>query len=353
MSVRTKVFLFIIILAIFVVIIYAGYFFYLIYFSHQTDKPEKYFVIKKNQGVKEISENLYQAGLVKSKFIFETYVYFKKLEKRFQTGEYFIKPGTSIKELVKILTTGKKIKERQITIIEGWGVREIGQYLEKEGIAQSKKVLELVGFPRVNYKFETDLPQPKDFSQDYDFLKDKPQNYGLEGYLFPDTYRIYEDASVEEIVRKMLDNFGKKLTPDLREEIKKQNKTIYEIITLASIIEKEVAKDEDRKIVAGIFYKRLENNIGLQADSTINYITGKRVTRASSEDIKIDSLYNTYKYRGLPPGPICNPGISAILAAIYPKKTDYWYFLTTPKGKTIFSKTLKEHNKNKTKYLNN
>jgi UPF0755 protein len=150
----------------------------------------------------------------------------------------------------------------------------------------------------------------------------------------------------------MLDNFNKKLSIKMREDIKKQGKTIFEIITLASIIEKEVSKEEDRKIVAGIFYKRLKQGIHLESCATINYILGNNKKQLSFEDTRVESPYNTYLNKGLPPGPISNPGIFAIKAAIYPQETDYLFFLSKPTGETVFSKTFEEHNKNKRKWLN-
>ncbi|MDP2736501.1 MAG: endolytic transglycosylase MltG, partial [bacterium] len=136
------------------------------------------------------------------------------------------------------------------------------------------------------------------------------------------------------------------------EEIKKQNKTIFEIVTMASIIEKEVRSTDDMKIVSGIFWNRIKNGQGLESCATLAYILGVNKPQYSVEDTKIDSPYNTYKYRGLPPGPIANPGFNAINAAVYPENTNYNYFLSDPEtGKTIFSKILDEHNANKYKYL--
>jgi len=185
----------------------------------------------------------------------------------------------------------------------------------------------------------------------------------LEGFLFPDTYKFPLGVSGEEVVRKMRENFEEKLNtkiPELsltpKEAIMQQGKTIFEIVIMASLLEKELSPKnkndkENQRIISGILWKRLENKIPLQVDSTITYITGKKITQVSFEETKIDSPYNTYKYRGLPLGPICNPGIDSILAAIYPKNSDYWYYLSTPEGKTIFSKTLEEHNLAKAKYL--
>ena len=184
------------------------------------------------------------------------------------------------------------------------------------------------------------------------FLDSVPKGVDLEGYLFPDTYRVFNDVSDEEIVKKLLNNFDKKLSPELRQKIARQGKTIHEIITMASIIEKEVSSEADRPIVAGILYKRIKNGMRLEVDSSINYITGKNDPGANYADLEIDSPYNTYKNYGLPPGPICNPGLAAIKAAVYPEESAYLFYLNRQDtGETIFSKTFDEHIKNKNKYL--
>jgi len=172
----------------------------------------------------------------------------------------------------------------------------------------------------------------------------------LEGFLFPDTYYLPVDVTPEKVVEIMTTNFDKKMAP-FKEEIEGQGKTIFEIVIMASLLEKEVKTFEDKELVSGILWKRLKNNIPLQVDATISYITGKQTTRISREETQIDSPYNTYKYLGLPIGPICNPGIDSIKAAIYPKNSQYWYYLSTSEGKTIFSETLEEHNLAKAKYL--
>jgi len=241
--------------------------------------------------------------------------------------------------------------KKEITLIEGWNLRDIGWYFEGKGMFMAEELFELVGFPLIDYSETTDLPEPKDFSLDYYFLEDKPENVNLEGYLFPDTHQVGIGESIEEIVRRLLDNFDRKLVPDLREEIQNQNKTIFEIITMASLLEKEVRTLEEKKLVSGILWKRLENNMPLQVDATITYITGKKTTKISKEDTEIDSPYNTYKYLGLPLGPISNPGLESILAALYPEESEYWYYLSLPSGETIFSKTLEEHNLAKAQYL--
>ena len=157
--------------------------------------------------------------------------------------------------------------------------------------------------------------------------------------------------SVSDLAEMMRANFEKKLTPDLRAKIEEQGKTIFEIITMASIIEKEVITLEDKKLVSGILWKRIGIGMPLQSCATISYITGKKTTKVSVEETQIDSPYNTYKYAGLPIGPICNPGMDSIIAAIEPEQSPYWYHLSTLEGETIFSRTFEEHNIAKAKYL--
>jgi UPF0755 protein len=252
-------------------------------------------------------------------------------------------------ELAGILISGTGVQnETEIKIIEGWTVKEIAEYLERKEIVDKKDFLETI----------ENIRELESWKTKYEFLGELANLHFpttnvqfLEGYLFPDTYRIFKDATSEEIIRKMLDNFDQKLDLEMRREIKKQGKTIFEVITMASIIEKEVPFEKDRAIVSGIFWKRLEAGMPLQADSTLNYFTGHKSRALSAEELKIDSFYNTYLYPGLPPTPICNPGLSAIQAAVWPKDSPYWFFLSKEDGQTIFSRTLEEHNRNKARWL--
>ncbi len=314
------------------------------------------FLVKQGEGAKEISVNLKEQGIIKYSSLFGIYVLFQGKAEKLQAGEYELSLGMNIPEIVDKLVSGEAIK-KTITIIEGWNLRDIGRYFENKGMFMAEELFELVGFPLIDYSKATDLPEPKDFSEEFDFLEDKPKNLGLEGYLFPDTYYINEqrtenkERELEDIICKILTNFDKKLTPDLREEIFNQNKSIFEVVIMASLIEKEVRTIEDKKIVSGILWKRLKNKMPLQVDAAISYITGRKTTKITKEELKIDSPYNTYKYRGLPLGPISNPGLESITAAIYPETSAHWFYLSTPEGETIFSKTLKEHNEAIAEYL--
>lgn len=185
----------------------------------------------------------------------------------------------------------------------------------------------------------------------YSWLSDKPKSASLEGYLFPDTYRFFEDSTPEQVVAKLLENFNAKFSDSLRTSLTSQGRDVYETVILASIVERELQTDADRAKAADIFLRRIEAGIPLQSDATVNYVTGKSALQPTYDDLQIDSPYNTYKYPGLPPGPIGNPGLSALRAAVNPEANPYYYFLTGTDGKTHFAKTLEEHVLNRQKYL--
>ena len=209
------------------------------------------FTISHGQNVNEISQNLFANGIIKSKFVFEIYVYLKGIEGKLKAGEYNLPNVINIKRLTEILIVGELPQEWELTVIEGWTIKDIAWQLENIGKFQAVELLEATGVNQPNNQFNFDI-------SNYDFLSDKPTTVNLEGYMFPDTYRFFAYATIDDIVRKMLNNFDKKLTLQLRQDIQAQGKTIFDIITMASIIEREVMTDNDRAIAAGIFWKRLQ-----------------------------------------------------------------------------------------------
>jgi len=186
----------------------------------------------------------------------------------------------------------------------------------------------------------------------YQFLESVPAGSDLEGFLAPDTYQLGAQSDAAAFVAMALDNFDKELTPRMRQDIAAQGKSVFEIVAMAAMLEKEVRTLDDKKLVAGILWKRLDAGMPLQVDSTLLYY---KVPGADSGavDKEVNSPYNTYRFAGLPAGPICNPGIESIEAAIYPVKSDYWYYLNAADGKTIFSRNYGEHLINKAKYIDN
>lgn len=311
----------ILILLIIIGIIFYGY--TSIYQPLSEENDLKIFNIERGSSIKEIARELENEGLIKSSSFFIAYCLLTN-NKNIQAGEYLLSPQMNIPQITEIIVGGK-VNEEKITIIEGWDLNDIAQYLEEKGISTKEEFFSIAGRPR---------------SKD-----------SLEGYIFPDTYNITSRDTAETIVQKALLNFEKKINTELREEIERQGKTIEEIVIMASIIEKEVKSLEDKKNVSDILWKRINANMPLQTCATVLYALGEKKSSVSTADTQIDSPYNTYKYRGLPIGPIANPGMNSILAAIYPTKNNYWYYLSSPDGKTHFSTTLDEHNYKKNLYL--
>lgn len=342
-----KTFLGIIIIFIIIFIVYSSFI-----NSSFGDGEGQVFIIEKGQGVSVIAENLKEQNLIKSIFFFKLYTKFSNQQSSFKEGSYILSPEMNIKQIVSELTSKIFLKpEEKITFIEGWSTNNYIKALEEKGLIDSNQFLFLAGEPLLDYR-TTKKDYPKDYSEEFVFLKDKPSYYGLEGYLFPDTYRFFEDSSEDDIIRKILSNFDKKLTDKMRADISAQGKTIHEIITMASIIEKEVQNQNDMKIVSGIFWNRINNYQALESCATLAYILGVNKVQYSYEDTRTPSPFNTYINRGLPPAPISNPGVRAIEAAIYPEKNNYNYFLTnTETGETIFSHTYQEHIINKNKHI--
>jgi len=281
------------------------------------------FKIEKGEGSRDIALNLEKEGFIIASPVFRLYVLTLGIAENLQAGVYSLSPSMSVPEIAGILSRGETAKEK-ITIIEGWILRDIASYFEEKGISSQEELFTLAGSPL--------SPDSK------------------EGFLFPDTYLVDYGASLEEIISQIESNFDSKLDPYL-EAIQEKGLSLEEVITMASLIEKEVKTREDKKMVSGIFWKRVKAGVPLQSCASIAYIKGVSQWRYSFEDTRIESPYNTYLYYGLPPGPISNPGLDSIEAALYPKESLYWYYLSTPEGETIYSRTLDEHNAATAKYL--
>lgn len=307
-----------------------------LYPPSEAHNTETIITIEQGLGSRKIGALLKQEGVIRSKWAFVTYVSLRGEASLLKPGTYRLH-GETIPRIAYLLVHGGQ-EERSVTIPEGKTSKDIAILLSQQGITTGGEFLA---------RTETVSPSLRD---QFPFLKELALDATLEGYLFPDTYRIFTNTDADSIIEKMLEDFGTKLTPDLQQEITRQNKTIFSVITMASLIEKEVMSDDDRAIISGIFWKRIALGMPLQADATILYSKGQS-GKISIADTKIESPYNTYLHTGLPKGPIANPGLSAVKAAIYPKQSPYLYYLSTPGGRTIFSRTLDEHNTAKARYL--
>jgi len=292
--------------------------------------------IKTGMSSRQLAEQLAQDNIVRSATVFRYYLRLTGADRNLVIGVHDISASLTIVDLGRALTDQTNLAtEEAITIIEGWRASEMRDYLVERGIVTDQEWQEAI---------MTDK-----WRDQYEFLAGVNART-VEGFLFPDTYRIFADASAEDIVGKMLANFDRQLTAEMSQELAKNNKSIYEAVTLASIVERESLGDQ-QPMVADIFWKRLDIGMALQSDATVNYVTGKSALRPTYADLAADSPYNTYRYPGLPPTPISNPGLNALKAVVYPQRNPYYYFLTDLEGKIYYGRTYEEHQANIARYL--
>ena len=307
------------------------------------------FEIEKGESVSLVAEKLEEKHIIRSAWFFKKYLSFRKLDTEIREGEFVVESPITLARVINILANPTQA-ETTVTILPGWDLREIADYFEKQGIVSSTDFLAVVGQSAYNYKVEREIAPVVE--GDWKIMADKPNFVSYDGYLAPDTYRIFKNATIEEIVQKLIDERESQFTDQMYSDIEKSGRTVFEVLTMASILEREVRSSEDKKIVADLFWRRYDQNWALQADSTVHYAVNKKGdVFTTAEDRDSLSPWNTYRYPGLPLGPISTPNIDSIMAAIYPENNDYWYFLTDDKGVVIYGKTLEEHNTNRLKYL--
>lgn len=298
--------------------------------------------VEAGTGLRTIADQLKQAGLIRDPIAFQIAVGLAGLTKDLQAGTFEVSPALSATAIARQLAGAAGPREVTVTTLEGWTNRQIGELLEQKGIGTA------AAFVAAANTTDSRAILPDDR---FEFLAGRPPAVTLEGYLFPDTYRFFPDATADEVIKKMLTNFEAKVAVGLRDELAASHRTLFDVVRLASIVEREVRTDQDRRLVADIFWRRLAAGIALQSDATVNYVTGKNALQSSITDTEVDSPYNTYRYRGLPPGPIGNPGLSSMRAVLTPEANDKYYFLTDAGGTVYYATTFEEHLVNKQRYL--
>lgn len=290
-----------------------------------------------NTSVKGISSILKDNNLIKDDKIFYYYLRIKS-ETNLKAGSYFLTRGMTATEVIEQLKEGKVYAaSNKFVVPEGYTVAQIAQKLADKGLVDKKKFLELTRTGNFNDIFITrEIP-----------VSNERRNR-LEGFLFPKTYEFNEGITEEEIIRSMLKQTEREIPSEWLEEVKNGDISFYEIMVLASIIEREAVAKGERNKIARVYYNRLDVNMLLQADATIQYALGDQKARILYKDLDIESPYNTYRKKGLPPSPIANPGLESIKAAIYPAEHEYLFYVTKKDGtgEHYFSKTYQEHLKN-------
>lgn len=297
-------------------------------------------LVEPGSAAQSVWEKFKDDGFTSSTLPWQFYAWRQDAAGRLQAGTYEITRGETVPAIIGRLVSGDTAPDAlTITYPEGFTLNQMAERTAAKGIGTAQDFLQAA------------VPQP--YANDFSFVRDIPANRNLEGYLFPDTYQFTADAKPEDVIKRMLANFNRRLEDsELMTKAATQNRSLDEMITMASIIEREVFNDDDMKIVSGILWKRNDEGIGLDADATIRYALKKWNQPLTYDDLQSTSPYNTRKWKGLPPGPISNPGLRALTAAASPQNTAYYYYLSTVEGETIFSETNDEHNANKAKYLN-
>ncbi len=300
--------------------------------STEIESPEN--VIEKRINIKirdgmstaEIAERLAEKGVIDSSLKFRFFARLRGYDDKLRPGSYTFAANMSDDDVFAKLLTGEK-KLIQFTVPEGFGVKEIAERLQNLDLADKNDFINAA---------ENFAP--------YDYMR-KRQNvfFAAEGFLFPDTYNVESDMDIDEILNLMARNFDERLTPEMRTHAEQMGLSVYDLITLASLVEREVRFPEDRPIVAQVFLKRLKMNMPLQTDASLQYLMDTPKEDVTIADTQIDSPYNTYQHVGLPPGPIANPGMASIEAVLHPSDTDYLYFVADRNGHNHYAFTYEEH----------
>jgi len=298
--------------------------------------------IAKGTSSGQIASMLEEKGLIRNETIFKYYLMYKNEGSRFQAGVYRMKPGMTLDEMIAKLNVGDTVKEEMIrfTVPEGLTVSQLADKLSGDNIVNRDTFLGLV-----------DSGEGLNSSRIADIPADAKLKHKLEGYLFPETYELKKGSTEKDMVNRMLEELERRLASlpdDWEQKLQERGISFHEMMTIASLIEREVVVDEERPLVASVIYNRLAKKQKLQIDATVQYLFDKQKERLLNKDLKIESPYNTYLHEGLPPGPIANPGLASIEAAIYPAQSNYYFYVTKKDGSQshLFAETYAQHKKN-------
>ena len=308
--------------------------------SAEEDDSEVVLNIPPGSTTDQIADQLREAGVIRSAIAFRLRARQSGLDGSFQAGQHILRKNMSVDEAIEALQKAE-VQDRVLTLIEGWRREEIAAYLETQNALNASEFLTLTagaGFER-------------------EFLTERPDTASLEGYLFPDTYRIEKETTTTKFIDGLLDQFSRKIGGGVSDGFQVNGLNIHQAVTLAAIVEREAQIPGERPLIASVFYNRLNVNMHLGADPTVQYALGYQESEGrwwkralTYEDTRVASPYNTYANLGLPPGPICNPGLASLQAVAAPAESDFYFFVATGDGSHVFSRTFEEHNANIRKY---
>ncbi len=301
------------------------------------------FTINFGETAATIGPRLQREGLITDSQLFLWLVRYEGVDAQLEAGEYELRPNMTMNELIDSLQLGR-LREVSVTIPEGKRAEEVAAILEERGIVESSVFLGLV----------------RSASPPYDFLQDRPGDapVSMEGFLFPETYRIPVDYDAAQVLDLLVTTFAESFSSDMRQAAAEAGMSVYEVVTLASIVEREAVIAEERPVIANVYLNRLEQGMYLQSDPTVQYALGYqedsgqwwKIPMSLEEDVPVDSPYNTYLYPGLPPGPICSPGVASMQAVLEPADTPYLFFFSKFDGSHAFAETYEEHLRNQELY---
>lgn len=299
------------------------------------------FVVEPGATAGDIALQLKRLGLITDAELFRQLARYEKADSKLEAGRYELRANMTMGEIIEVLQHGR-LEEIAVTIPEGWRAEQIAEMLSEEVGVDAEEFLALV----------------QDGYFEHQFLQNRPAEATLEGFLFPDTYLLPVQPTAFGIIERMLADFDRRFTAEMRQAASEREMTIYQVVTLASIVEREAVVADERPLIAGVFLNRLEEDMNLDACPTVQYALGYqedtgqwwKIPLALEELEQVNSPYNTYLHRGLPPGPICNPGLASVRAVLEPVESDYLYFLAKGDGSHAFARTFEEHLQNQKKY---
>ncbi|MBK7629884.1 MAG: endolytic transglycosylase MltG [Ignavibacteriales bacterium] len=315
-----------IIIAVFIAIVLAGNFTF--FTPNHFDKTAPYtFEVKDGESFTSVTERLYKQSIIPNKFNFKLAAFIYGAEKKIKAARFYIPNDLSYLDLLDLFVNGPADYLKPIKINDGQTLKWLGAKVKRDVNIDSAAFVNL--------------------ATDKGFIKSLGLSVStLEGYLFSKKYKVYENSSPEEAVKIFYKGFTDFFIDSLKQRAKKIGLSVHQVLTLASIIKGETNLSEEMPIISGVYHNRLRIGMRLQADPTIQYLLPGGWRRLTYADLKIESKYNTYKYSGLPPGPINNPGANAIMAALYPDKNNYLYFVANGIGGHKFAKSYSDHLKN-------